>query len=90
VKPGFRAPPARPPACPPFFPVGCREDQLRQERTKAWLHVLLDISSMVCVILSDPALPHSPTPLSAMVVTSFLAVLDMVRVTEPTGMHRPA
>lgn len=57
-----------------------REDQLRQERTKAWLHVLLDISSMVCVILSDPALPHSPTPLSAMVVTSFLAVLDMFRL----------
>eukprot|EP00887_Chlorella_sp_A99_P002798 scaffold6.g2798.t1 len=56
-----------------------RQDQLQQERTKAWLHVLLDVAVMVCVILSDPALPHSPAPLSAMVVTSFLAVLDMVR-----------
>ncbi len=33
---------------------------------------------MVCVLLSDPALPHSPAPLPTLVVTSFLGVLDMV------------
>lgn len=64
-----------------------RQDQLQQERTKAWLHVLLDVAVMVCVILSDPALPHSPAPLSAMVVTSFLAVLDMMRLDTLLRLH---
>ena len=62
-----------------------RQDQLQQERTKAWLHVLLDVAVMVCVILSDPSLPHSPAPLSAMVMTSFLAVLDMVSAAGARG-----
>lgn len=57
-----------------------RQDQLLQEKTKAWLHILLDVAVMVCVILSDPSLPHSPIPLSTMIVTSFLAVLDMLRL----------
>ena len=49
-----------------------------QEQTKAWLHILLDVAVMVCVLLSDAALPHSPAPLPTLVVTSFLGVLDMV------------
>lgn len=57
-----------------------RQDQLKQEKVKVWLHILLTVAVMVCVILSDPSLPHSPVPLSTMVVTSFLAVLDMLRM----------
>lgn len=57
-----------------------RQDQLQQERVKAWLLILLDIAVMVCVVLSDPTLPHSPIPRSTMIVTSFLAVLDMIRL----------
>ena len=64
-----------------------RQDQLRQEKTKAWLHVLLDVAVMACVVLSDPALPHAPLPLSAMVVTSFLAVLDMLRLDTLLRLH---
>lgn len=52
---------------------------LLQEQTKAWRYILLDIAVMVCVLLSDPSLPHAPSPLPTLVVTSFLAVLDMVR-----------
>ena len=57
-----------------------RQDQVSQERTKAWLLTLLDVAVMVCVILSDPTLPHSPVPTSTMIVTSFLSVLDMLRL----------
>ncbi|PSC69024.1 putative leucine-rich repeat receptor kinase [Micractinium conductrix] len=57
-----------------------RKEQLLQEQTKAWLHILLDIAVMVCVMLSDPSLPHSPAPLPTLIVTSFLAVLDMIRL----------
>ena len=64
-----------------------RRDQLAQEGTKARLHVLLDVAVMVCVILSDPGLPHSPTPLSTLVVTSFLTVLDMVRLDTMLRLH---
>ena len=64
-----------------------RQDQVQQEKTKAWLLTLLDVAVMVCVILSDPALPHSPVPLSTMVVTSFLAVLDMLRLGTLMELH---
>lgn len=64
-----------------------RQDQLQQEKTKQWLHILLDVAVMVCVILSDPTLPHSPVPLSTMIVTSFLAVLDMLRVETLLQLH---
>lgn len=64
-----------------------RADQLRQERTKAWLHTLQDVAVMACVILSDPTLPHSPIPLSTMIVTAFLAVLDMLRVSTLLRLH---
>lgn len=53
-----------------------RQDQLQQERTKAWLHVLLDVGVMLCLILSEPAAPAAPAPVAAMVLTSFVAVLD--------------
>lgn len=49
-------------------------------RVQAWLHILLDVAVMVCVMLSDPAAPTAPAPLAAMVVTSFIAVMDMVRL----------
>lgn len=42
------------------------------------LHILLDVAVMICVLLSDPLLPHSPTPLPALVVGASLLVLDMV------------
>lgn len=64
-----------------------RHDQVEHEKTKAWLHVLLDVAVMVCVILSDPTLPHSPVPLSTMIVTSFLAVLDMLRLDTLLRLH---
>ena len=64
-----------------------RQDQVQQEKTKAWLLTLLDVAVMVCVILSDPNLPHSPVPLSTMVVTSFLAVLDMLRLGTLLELH---
>jgi hypothetical protein len=56
-----------------------RSEQLLQEQTKAWLHILLDIAVMICVMLSDPSLPHAPAPLPTLVVTAFLGVMDMVR-----------
>ena len=64
-----------------------RQDQVQQEKTKAWLLTLLDVAVMVCVILSDPTLPHSPVPLSTMIVTSFLAVLDMLRLGTLLELH---
>ena len=65
--------PDTPPASPPC-------PAAEQEQTKAWLHILLDIAVMVCVMLSDPSLPHSPAPLPTLIVTSCLTVLDMVRL----------
>jgi len=64
-----------------------RQDQVQQEKTKAWLLTLLDVAVMVCVILSDPELPHSPVSVSTMTVTSFLAVLDMVRLGTLIELH---
>lgn len=64
-----------------------RKDQVLQEKTKAWLHILLDIAVMSSVILSDPYLPHSPTPVSTMIVTAFLAVLDMFRLDTLLGLY---
>jgi hypothetical protein len=64
-----------------------REDQLQQERVKAWLHVLMDVAVMVCVILSDPSLPHAPWPVSAVAITSMLAVLDMMRFGTLLRLH---
>ncbi|KAL4440994.1 hypothetical protein ABPG77_010425 [Micractinium sp. CCAP 211/92] len=64
-----------------------RKEQLMQENTKAWLHILLDVAVMVCVLLSDPALPHSPAPLPTLVVTSFLGVLDMIRLDTLLRLH---
>jgi len=64
-----------------------RHQQLLQEKTKAWLHIFLDVAVMVCVILSDTNLPHSPVPLSTMIVTSFLAVLDMLRLGTLLRLH---
>ncbi|KAL4457441.1 hypothetical protein ABPG75_012306 [Micractinium tetrahymenae] len=64
-----------------------RKEQLMQEQTKAWLHILLDIAVMVCVLLSDPSLPHSPAPLPTLVVTSFLAVLDTIRLDTLLRLH---
>jgi len=64
-----------------------RQDQVQQEKTKAWLLTLLDVAVMVCVILSDPTLPHSPVSVSAMIVTSFLAVLDMLRLGTLIELH---
>jgi len=55
---------------------------LLQEQTKAWLHILLDIAVMICVMLSDPSLPHAPAPLPTLVVTAFLGVMDMVSCLE--------
>jgi hypothetical protein len=64
-----------------------RQDQVQQEKTKAWLLTLLDVAVMVCVILGDPALPHSPVSVSTMIVTSFLAVLDMLRLGTLIELH---
>lgn len=64
-----------------------RQDQVQQEKTKAWLLTWLDVAVMVCVILSDPALPHSPVSVSTMIVTSFLAVLDMLRLGTLIELH---
>ena len=61
-----------------------------QEQAKAWLHILLDIAVMVCVMLSDPSLPHAPAPLPTLIVTSFLGVLDMVRAPRRRGSARLA
>lgn len=64
-----------------------RRDQVQQEKTKAWLLTLLDVAVMVCVILSDPSLPHSPVSVSTMIATSFLAVLDMLRLGMLIELH---
>ena len=46
---------------------------------------------MVCVMLSDPSLPHSPAPLPTLIVTSFLTVLDMVSTASlPACLRLPA
>ena len=72
---GLRAPalPTFSRTCPPSW-------RCVQEQTKAWLHILLDIAVMICVMLSDPSLPHAPAPLPTLVVTAFLGVMDMVGV----------
>jgi hypothetical protein len=57
-----------------------REQQSQQEKIKVQGHVMFSMAIIVCGILSDPGLPLSPTPLSTMVMTSFLEVLDMVRL----------
>lgn len=56
-----------------------RVPALLQEQVKAWLAVASDLTVMVCVLLSDPTLPHAPAPLPSLVVTAFLGVLDTVR-----------
>lgn len=63
----------------------CVPALLLQEQTKAWLAVAQDLAVMVCVLLSDPTLPHAPAPLPALVATAFLGVLDMVRKKEGGG-----
>jgi hypothetical protein len=63
----------------------CGPALLLQEQTKAWLAVAQDLAVMVCVLLSDPTLPHAPAPLPALVATAFLGVLDMVRKKEGGG-----
>ena len=42
---------------------------------------------MVCVMLSDPALPHAPSPVPTLVATSLLAVLDVVRLDTLLRLH---
>lgn len=66
-----------PPPLPPNY-RNTRRDQLQQESSKSVLHILLDVAVMVCVLLSDASLPHSPTPAPALAVGAFLLVLDMV------------
>lgn len=56
-----------------------RRDQLQQEYSKSVLHILMDVAIMICVLLSDASLPHSPTPAPALAVGTFLLVLDTVR-----------
>ena len=78
-------PPPHHPASP-LPPALLPRPAAKQEQTKAWLHILLDIAVMVCVMLSDPSLPHSPAPLPTLIVTSFLTVLDMVRLRLRAGL----
>lgn len=74
--------------CPPnFFPHLPSSCRCVQEQTKAWLHILLDIAVMICVMLSDPSLPHAPAPLPTLVVTAFLGVMDMVSLHESWVVH---
>lgn len=62
-------------------------DKLHQEARKCWLSMVQDIAFMACMVLSDPRSPHSPVPLSIMLATTFLGVLDMFRFATLIKLH---
>lgn len=62
-------------------------DKLHQEARKCWLSIVQDIAFMTCMVLSDPLSPQSAVPLSIMLSTTFLGVLDMFRLATLFRLH---